>query len=241
MTIDALKSRARGLSLGLFAADLGALRAAAERSRNWGCDIHHFDIMDGVFVPPMIGGPGFVAATDTGALRDVHLMVQRPQRHVAAFVAAGADIITVHAESDGAPAALEAIRATAAEAERLVLAGLALTPTITLEQATACLAQKPDHILVLSLDPRISGASADTAAACARLNTLRSATAAWSPVLALDGGVTLGNIAEISAARPDLIVSGSAVFRAANPAAAFAKMQAAWQVGGDSTYSSSTT
>ncbi|WP_428542322.1 ribulose phosphate epimerase [Profundibacter sp.] len=216
MSIDDLKSRAKGISLGLFAADLGNLRRAAQNVAEWGCNILHFDIMDGVFVPQMIGGPGFVAAMDLGLLRDVHLMVQNPAAHVESYIKAGADMITVHAESDNATEAIKIIQAS----NRPVMAGLALMPGTTLEDAAPLLALNPDMILVLSLDPR--GTRADITAACTRLTELRET--APNAVLAFDGGVTLDSITEIAACAPDMVVSGSAVLGAKKPKRAFAAM-----------------
>lgn len=222
MTIDDLKSRAKGISLGLFAADLGNLRSAAQNVADWGCNILHFDIMDGVFVPQMIGGPGFVAAMDVGMLRDVHLMVQNPVEHVGSYIKAGADMITVHAESDGAAEALKTIQAS----ERPVLAGLALMPGTTLDDAAPLLALNPDMILVLSLDPR--GTPPDLTAACARLKELRQL--APDAVLAFDGGVTKDSIDEIAACAPDMVVSGSAVLGAKKPKRAYTAMVKALEI-----------
>ncbi len=216
MSINDLKSRAKGISLGLFAADLGNLRRTAQNVAEWDCDILHFDIMDGVFVPQMIGGPGFVAAMDLGLLRDVHLMVQNPAAHVESYIKAGADMITVHAESDNATEAIKIIQAS----KRPVMAGLALVPGTTLEDAAPLLALNPDMILVLSLDPR--GTPADITAACARLTELRETVP--DTMLAFDGGVTLDSITEIAACAPDMVVSGSAVLGAKKPKRAFAAM-----------------
>ena len=211
-----LKSRARGLSLGLFAADLGNLRQAAHDVAAMGGSILHYDIMDGVFVPQMIGGAGFVAATDTGLLRDVHLMVQDPSAHVESYINAGADMITVHAEADNAAGAIQTIQ----KAERPVLAGLALMPGTTLDAAAPLLALAPDLILVLSLDPR--GMPANISAACTRLKELRKM--APDAVLAFDGGVTLDSIGEIAACGPDMVVSGSAILAAPDPLSAYKAM-----------------
>lgn len=216
MNITDLKSRAKGISLGLFAADPGNLRRTAQNVAEWGCHILHFDIMDGVFVPQMIGGPSFVEAMGPGLLRDVHLMVRNPAAHVESYIKAGADMITVHAESENAAEAIKIIQAS----ERPVLAGLALMPGTTLDDAAPLLALVPDMILVLSLDPR--GTPADITAACARLTGLRKI--APDAVLAFDGGVTLDSIAEIAACAPDMVVSGSAVLGAEKPEAAFAAM-----------------
>ncbi len=228
-----LRQRVRGISLGLFAADLGQLRAAAEQVAAWGGDIVHFDIMDGVFVPQMTGGPGFVRAIGMpssgegagaqGPLRDCHLMIRDPLSHVASYVNAGADIITVHAESENAGRALDAIRDAARKAARPVLAGLSLMPGTSLQQAEPLLALNPDLILVLSLDPR-DGAAPDIPAACARLEELRARRKDAEQLLAFDGGVTLDSMPRIAACKPDMVVSGSAVFKADDPSAAYAEM-----------------
>ena len=223
MNIEALKTRSKGISLGLFAADLGDLRGAARDAATWGCDILHFDIMDGVFVPQMTGGPGFVKALDAGMLRDVHLMVAHPAQRVASYVKAGADIITVHAEAEDAAEAINIMRSSASEEGCPVIAGLGIMPGTSLEDISDLLALKPDMILVLSLDPRGKNPP-DITAACARLTELRAMYGSDGPLLAFDGGVTLDSIAEIAACQPDIIVSGSAVFGAENPQEAFKAM-----------------
>ena len=149
-----LRDRMSGLSLGMFAADHGRLRAAAEQVVTWGAAALHFDVMDGVFVPAITGGPGFVAALDVGLPRDVHLMVEAPSRQVAAFAEAGADAITVHAEAPDAAAAIAGIRAAAGRLGRPILAGLALMPDTGVDAAAALLDLAPDLVLVLAVDPR---------------------------------------------------------------------------------------
>jgi ribulose-phosphate 3-epimerase len=144
-------------------------------------------------------------------------MVQNPADHVASYIKAGADMITVHAESGGAADAIAAIKAS----ERPVLAGLALMPDTSLEDAAPLLALAPDMILVLSFDPRGS-IPIDITATCARLTELRQL--APDAVLVFDGGVTKDSIDEIAASKPDMVVSGSAVLGAKKPKRAYAAM-----------------
>jgi len=217
MTRNDLKSKVSGISIGLFAADLGNLRRSAQNIAEWGCKALHFDVADGVFVPQMVGGPGFVSAMDVGMLRDVHLMVQNPADHVGPYIKAGADMITVQAESDTAAVAIERIKSS----ERPVLAGLALMPGTTLEAAKPLLALAPDMISVLSFDPRDS-LPIDIASACARITELRAL--APDAVLVFDGGVTLDSIAEIAVCAPDMVVSGSAILKAKKPKRAYSAM-----------------
>ena len=222
---EKLRERARGISLGLYAGDLAALGETARRARAWGAEILHFDEMDGNFAPPFLGGAPLVDAVRRAvpeAFLDVHLMHTRPTSQVPAYLGAGADLISVHAEAEGAAEALAAIRA----AERPVLSGLALAPGSEPDPALLTMA---DVVLVLSLDPR-EMSRPDIAAACRRLVALRrSITAGNPPLFAFDGGVTLATIEEIAAARPDMIVSGSAIMKADDPRAAFGRMAAAWQ------------
>jgi ribulose-phosphate 3-epimerase len=223
-----LRRRCRGVSAGIFAADAGKLQEAALGIASWGGTLLHFDVMDGVFVPAITGGPLFVKALATGMARDVHLMVGRPSRHVSTFAEAGADIITVHAEADDAADALKSVRSASDRLQRHIFAGLALMPDTSVETAAPLLALKPDLILVLALDPR-SGTAPDIARACEKLDALAERTAAWAPLLAFDGGVTDATIGAVSERRPDIVVSGSAIFAAPDPAQAFRRLMAAWE------------
>jgi ribulose-phosphate 3-epimerase len=101
-------------------------------------------------------------------------------------------------------------------------------PTTPLEAVAPLLDLAPDLLLVLSLDPR-DGQPADITFACARLHSLRAQCMDFSPLLAFDGGVTLDSIDEIAAARPDMIVSGSAVMKSDTPETVFHTMRSAWQ------------
>jgi len=219
----ALRDRCRGISAGVFAADAGHLRDAAQDIASWGGAMLHFDVMDGTFVPAITGGPGFVKALDVGLVRDVHLMVEAPRRHVNAFADAGADIITIHAEADDAAGALDAVCAASARLGRPILAGLGLMPGTGLDGAEALLAHDPDLILFLAVDPR-TRSGADIAGACAKVAALRARAGARRPILTFDGGVSGATIEEVARGRPDVVVSGSAIFGAAAPRDAFKHM-----------------
>lgn len=222
--LQGLKDRFRGVSLGILAADLARLQDAAIVAQGWGAEILHFDVMDGEFVPALTCGPGFVKALGLGMLRDVHLMVAHPARHIDSFANAGADLIVVHAEAPDAAEALAGVRTASARLDRPIMAGLALLPTTTLHEAEPLLALNPDLVLLVALDPR-RAKSLDIAGTCAKLSALRAR--GGGAILAFDGGVTASSIAEVAACGPDMVVSGSAVFAAADPVAAFAGINAA--------------
>ncbi len=187
----------------------------------------HFDVMDGVFVPGLTGGPGFVKALGEGMLRDVHLMVADPAAHVDAFANAGADIITVHAEAPRALAALAAVRAASVRLGRPIMAGLGVMPGTPLEDLAPLLAFGPDLVLVLALDPR-DGAAPDLDLAAGRLRAIAEMAAPARPVMAIDGGVTAATIDTAAGSGAELIVSGSAIFGAADPHAAFQHLTDIW-------------
>ena len=218
-----LKHNQTRLSLGIFAADLGALIAAGRDVESWGGELLHFDVMDGVFVPQLTGGAGFVAGHSDDLLMDVHLMVQRPADQVEAFVKAGADILTIHIESDEPEKALDKARMVARALGKDILVGYALMPGTDLALLDALLETQPDIILVLALDPR-TGGQVDVSAACARVRRLKKLHP--SVLVEFDGGVTMDTAAEIAASGADLIVSGSAIFKAPDRSAAFKEMNA---------------
>lgn len=225
--IAALGSRSRGISLGIFAGDAGNYRGNVDAAATWGCNVLHFDVMDGVFVPQISGGPGFVKSLASGMVLDAHLMVHQPADHVESFVAAGADIITIHAESERPADALNAIRQSARDTDRTVLAGLAILPDTSIDELGGLIDLNPDLILVAALDPRTKE-PADVSRACDRVLDIRKRFGSDCPLIEFDGGVTLETIEDIASAAPDLVVTGSAVLRADQPEAAFKKMAQAF-------------
>ncbi len=226
-SLRALRRRCRGISAGVFAAPLGHLDAAVRDLEGWGGGMLHFDVMDGVFVPQITGGAAFVAAIGAGLVRDVHLMVERPARHVEAFARAGADLITVHAEAPDAAEALSRVRECRKRTARPILAGLAVLPETPLDLLAPLLDPAPDLVLLLSLDPR-TGTPADVSHAAERLRRLAGSFGQERPVMAIDGGIDEATVAEAAAAGADVVVSGSAIFRAARPEAAFRRLHDRW-------------
>jgi ribulose-phosphate 3-epimerase len=172
-------------------------------------------VMDGCFTPVMTVGPPFVRALRTPLLKDVHLMIREPLATLADYVAAGADIITVHQEScTHVHRVLQALGTMkhAADPSHGIVRGLALNPGTPLE-AIEPLLPEVDVLLLLAVNPGWGGQTfiPGTIDRMARARTMIDASGRQI-VLGVDGGVTRDNIASIAAAGAELIVTGSAVF-----------------------------
>lgn len=201
------------LSVGVLAADLGRLAEELARLEEAGADWIHLDVMDGIFAPQILGDVALFKAVRrlTSLPLDVHLMVQHPERHVAAFE--GADWITVHAEAG------PHLHRAVAEAKRVgARAGVALNPGTHISGVVA-LADEVDLVLFVAVDPGFPGARfvPGTLRKVAMLRGKLEDLGASGVRIGIDGGITLDNAAEVAAAGVDVVVSGSAVFKGAGP------------------------
>jgi ribulose-phosphate 3-epimerase len=202
------------LAPSVLAADLGRLAeeiAAAERG---GAGLVHVDVMDGRFVPNISLGPA-VARACRRATRlgvDVHLMVESPERHVDAFVDAGASSISVHVE---APGHLQ--RTVAHLRGRGVSPGVVLNPATPLAWLEEILPEV-DFVLLMSVNPGFAG-QAFLPASLGRIRRLRETIRSrdLSVRIQVDGGIDLGNIREVVEAGTDIVVVGTAVFGGGDP------------------------
>jgi ribulose-phosphate 3-epimerase len=171
--------------------------------------------MDGCFCPQLTVGPAYVKGLRTPLLKDVHLMVQEPLEKMAAYVEAGADIVTVHVE-----AAVHIHRvlqrlgtlAHSAGSGMGIVRGLALNPGTPLEWLSPLL-DEVDLVVILGIDPGWSGQTL-APTTFSRIDRAKKiiAAAGRDILLCVDGGITRQNIGEVAAAGADLIVTGSAVF-----------------------------
>jgi ribulose-phosphate 3-epimerase len=208
----------------ILSADFGRLEAEMVTVIDAGARLIHVDVMDGHFVPNITIGPLVVKAIappahERGAALDVHLMIEHPDRYVAAFVAAGADVITVHQE-----ACVHLHRTLAQIREAGASAGVALNPATPLE-SLAEVREHTDLVLVMSVDPGFGGQRFIDGA----LDKLRRARAYLPAAVAIevDGGVSLDNAAMLVAAGANLLVAGNSVYGAADPSRAFRDLAAA--------------
>jgi ribulose-phosphate 3-epimerase len=210
--LDRLRAATPTISVGILSADLMALRADLVRLQNAGVILLHFDVMDGCFCPMLTVGAPFVKAVRTDMLKDVHLMVDQPLDKLAAFVAAGADILTIHIEASRHPHRILRAMNDLANVEDGVIRGIALNPG-TAVQAIEPLLNDVDMVTLLAVNPGWSGQSFLKSTEQRMEQLLQMIRACGRDILTvIDGGVTKANIADISRLGADIIVTGSAVF-----------------------------
>jgi ribulose-phosphate 3-epimerase len=177
-----------------------------------GVELLHFDVMDGVFCPAITVGAPVVAGLKTPMLKDVHLMIEEPLGKVEAFVAAGADIVTVHVESTRhAHRVLQVLgkMTNANDPDRGIVRGVALNPGTALESLDPLL-DELELVVLLAVNPGWTGQKFIPATR-ERLQRLKERIGA-EVLICVDGGITRDNVAEVARLGADIIVTGSAVF-----------------------------
>jgi ribulose-phosphate 3-epimerase len=216
--------RSRRVAPSILSADFGRLRAQVQEVLDAGARVIHVDVMDGHFVPPITVGPLIVEALAetvraAGAMIETHLMIERPERHVADFVRAGADSITFHAEATPHAAYTAGlIRDSGAGVGVAINPG---TPVSALSELTGMI----DVALCMTVNPGWGG-QPFIAHSLDKLPRVR-AVAGPDAAVEVDGGVDPQMAAACAAAGASWFVAGSAIFRQADPAAAYTAIAAA--------------
>jgi ribulose-phosphate 3-epimerase len=216
--------RAAEVEPSLYAADFARLGEQIAALLDAGVRVFHFDVGDGHFVEPVTIGPIILESIADqvhagGAYLDCHLMVDNPERHFPQIARAGGDSVTFHVEVTDEPETL------VDQARGLGLGvGLAFNPGTPVPTAVAA-ADGVDLVLCMSIVPGYSG-QAFMPDALPRIGELRASLPSGVRVQ-VDGGVGADNIAVVHDAGADLLVAGSAVFGAPDPAETFRQLVAA--------------
>lgn len=206
--LQQLRGGAPLIAPSMLLCDFGNLEREITALEAAGVQLLHLDVMDGNFVPNFTYGITIVEAVRklTDLPLDVHLMIAQPERYVDSFIDAGADLLTIHIEAAPRPTPiLERIR------ELGCAAGLTLNPKTPVREIAEFL-DLCDLVLVMSVQPGFGGQSFDPIA-LEKLRELRQATSE-DFLLSIDGGVNKNTVGSCVEAGANLLVIGSAIFRA---------------------------
>jgi len=208
----------------ILSADFSRLGEQIKTVERAGASLLHVDVMDGRFVPNITVGLPVVKAISraTQLPIDAHLMIVEPARYVESFVEAGAQMVSIHIEADPhAHRTLTAIRAAGAQA------GIAINPATSLSVLEEAI-KFVDFVLVMSVNPGFGGqefisSSLDKVRRLRKMLDERGSKAR----IEIDGGIDQDNVAEVAGAGAEIVVSGSAIFGAPDPAVALRELREA--------------
>jgi ribulose-phosphate 3-epimerase len=221
MTADRRRTllRERRVAPSILSADFGHLVDQVNKVLEAGARVIHVDVMDGHFVPPITFGAVAVEAIadrvhEAGGLVDVHMMVDRPERHVEAIARAGADNITIHVEATPhVHYTLQTIR------ELGCSAGAAICPATPIEALNEVAGETLDVALCMTVNPGWGGQKFITAS-IDKIDRLRRLLPD-NVAVEVDGGIHQDTADGVIRAGANLLVAGSAVFASGDPAATY--------------------
>ena len=206
----------------ILSADFGKMAEAVENVKNWGADLVHLDVMDGVYVPNITFGMPMVKALRkySDMILDAHLMITKPEKYVGQFCDAGADLVTFHPEaSDDVQGALDTIKSKSKKC------GLVINADQPFDIVDGYLDQI-DVLLIMTVQAGFGGQSfKEDCVDKARLGAKLREERGYKYDIEIDGGVSPKNIQLLKDAGADIVVAGNAVFKSENPALTIKQMQ----------------
>ncbi|MBW3671474.1 MAG: ribulose-phosphate 3-epimerase [Acidobacteria bacterium] len=202
------------LAPSILSADFARLSEAIGMIERGGAEVVHLDVMDGHFVPNITIGPPVVKALrkETALPFDCHLMIEQPQRFIPDFLAAGADMISVHVEADQ-----HLHRALAMIRDGGAMAGIAVNPATALESLDQAI-EYCDYVLIMSVNPGFGGQKFIHGAVekIRRLSEMIRSRG-LNVTIEVDGGIDENTAATVVSAGARLLVAGSAIFGRPDP------------------------
>jgi len=217
--VDRLRQISPTLSVGVLTADWMALGVDLASIEKAGVSLLHFDVMDGCFCPMLTMGPPVIKAIKTSLFKDVHLVVEEPLDKLEGYVAAGADMVTVHIEACRNPHRVLQVLAQMKNVNdpvRGIVRGMALNPGTPVD-AVEPLLDELDVVFLLAVNPGWGGQKF-IASTERRVKSLLDLVRrnGRDILVGVDGGITRDNVGQVARMGADLIVTGRAVFDGKN-------------------------
>ncbi|WP_341819222.1 ribulose-phosphate 3-epimerase [Wolbachia endosymbiont (group A) of Brachyopa scutellaris] len=203
----------------ILSADFAKLGEEVRKISDLGVDYIHIDVMDGNFVPNITIGPSVVSAIRkySNLPFDVHLMVKSPGNHIESFINAGADIITVHAEAEiHLERLIRKIKSykNVNDAKKPIQAGVSIVPS-TSPSVLEYIIHELDIVLIMTVNPGFGGQEF-IHSQLNKISTMKKMIQERNlkTQISVDGGINFFNAADIIKAGADILVAGSAIFKA---------------------------